>query len=114
MKVVIAGGTGFLGRALSAALTQDGHSIVILSRGWSSSTQVPRGARMVRWDPNGEVGSWADEITGADAVVNLAGESIAGRRWTSDQKQRILDSRVHATRSLAGAIRAAAAPPSVL
>ena len=64
------------------------------------------------WDPNGEIGPWAAEIDGAGAVVNLAGESIAGQ-WTAAQKQRILDSRVHATRSLAAAIRGAAAPPPV-
>jgi uncharacterized protein (TIGR01777 family) len=113
MKMVIAGGTGFLGRPLTAALAQDGHDIVILSRGSSGSTQGPRGARMVRWDPNGEVGPWANEIAGAHAVVNLAGESIAGRRWTRAQKQRILDSRVLATRNLVSAIRTAAAPPAV-
>ncbi len=114
MKIVIAGGTGFLGRPLTDALIQDGHDIVILSRGSSGSDQREKSAaRKVSWDPNGELGPWAGEITGVHAVINLAGESIAGRRWSAAQKQRILDSRVHATRSLAAAIRAAAAPPSV-
>lgn len=113
MKIVIAGGTGFLGRPLTAALTQAGHDIVILSRGSSGSKRGPGAARMVPWDPSGDSGPWASEISGAQAVVNLAGESIAGRRWTGAQKQRILDSRVRATRSLAGAIRAAADPPPV-
>jgi uncharacterized protein (TIGR01777 family) len=53
------------------------------------------------------------EIDGAGAVINLAGESIAGKRWTAAHKQRILDSRVAATRSLAAAIRSAAPPPPV-
>jgi uncharacterized protein len=114
MKIVIAGGTGFLGRPLTDALMQDGHDVVILSRGASSSQDGQKSAaRVVPWDPNGEPGPWVGEITGAQAVVNLAGESIAGRRWTAAQKRRILDSRVRATRSLAGAIGAAAAPPSV-
>jgi uncharacterized protein (TIGR01777 family) len=67
----------------------------------------------VQWDPNGSSGPWAAAIDGADAVVNLAGESIAGKRWTAAHKQRILDSRIGATRSLAAAIRGAASPPKV-
>jgi uncharacterized protein (TIGR01777 family) len=59
-------------------------------------------------------GPFARAIDGADAVINLAGESIAGRRWTPAQKRRILDSRVLATRSLVAAVRAAKRPPEVL
>ena len=119
MKIVIAGGTGFLGRPLTAALVQDGHDLVVLTRGSASSRQADRArppvarARAVAWNPNGELGPWAAEIEGAGAVVNLAGESIAGTRWTAARKQHILDSRVQATRSLAAAIRGAAAPPPV-
>ena len=110
MKIVITGATGFLGRPLTTALVRDGHDLIVLTRGPAS---LAAGARAVAWDPNGEAGPWAAEIDGAGAVVNLAGESIAGKRWTDAQKQRILDSRVLATRSLAAAIRAAAAPPPV-
>jgi hypothetical protein len=119
MKIVIAGGTGFLGRPLTAALAHEGHDIVVLTRGSTSSPQADRArgpiarTRAEAWNPNGELGAWAAEIDGAGAVVNLAGESIAGKRWTAAQKQRILDSRVQATRSLAAAIRGAAAPPPV-
>jgi len=109
MNVVIAGGTGFLGRHLTNALVADGHEIVLLSRHGVSSAS----ARAVSWLPNGSVGAWAEEIEGAGAVVNLAGESIAARRWTAAQKARILESRVHATRSLAGAINGARRPPAV-
>jgi len=111
MKIIIAGGTGFLGRPLTTALADDGHELVILTREPRDSGGAR--ARAVRWNPNGEIGAWAAEIDGAGAVVNLAGESIAGKRWTAAQKQRILDSRVDATRSLTAAIRAAAAPPPV-
>ena len=110
MKIVIAGGTGFLGRPLTDTLLRDRHDVVILTR--STGAAVPPGARAAAWDPNGESGPWASEIEGAGAVVNLAGESIA-KRWTAAQKARILDSRVRATRSLAAAIRGAAAPPPV-
>jgi uncharacterized protein len=111
MKIVIAGGTGFLGRPLAAALAGGGHEVVILTRG-GAATGVTA-ARSVAWTPNSVTGPWASEIDGAGAVVNLAGESIAARRWTDAQKQRILDSRVQATRSLVAAIHGAAAPPPV-
>jgi len=110
MNIVIAGGTGFLGRPLTESFVRDGHDVIVLTRG---SASVAAGARAVPWTPNGESGAWAAAVDGADVVVNLAGESIAGRRWTAAHKQRILDSRVDATRSLAAAIRGAAVPPSV-
>jgi uncharacterized protein (TIGR01777 family) len=90
MKVVASGGTGFLGRALGASLTADGHSFVAL----------PRDQR-----------TWPAQVAGADVVINLGGESIAGRRWSEDQKRRILDSRVDVTRALVEAARASAARP---
>jgi uncharacterized protein (TIGR01777 family) len=81
----------------------------VLSR---SAAATSSAARIVGWTPNGQSGAWAREIDGADAVVNLAGESIAGRRWSIPQKQRILDSRILATRSLVEAIRRAERPPA--
>jgi hypothetical protein len=111
MRIVIAGGSGFLGRALGEALARDGHEIVSLSRRAAGSDAR---SRMVTWTPDGTVGAWKSEIDGAGAVVNLAGESIAARRWTDAQKRRILDSRVLATRSLVNAINSATRPPAVL
>ena len=108
MRVVIAGGTGFLGRALSQSLAADGHEVSLLTRGAGDRT-----FKTVPWTPNGASGPWASAIDGADAVVNLAGESIAAKRWTAAQKQRIRDSRVQATRSLAAAIQGCPNPPSV-
>jgi hypothetical protein len=128
MKIVIAGGTGFLGAALTDALVRNSHEPVILTRNEGQTLitrrfegltpirdegQTPNPPRRVSWRPDGSVGPWAAEIDGAGAVVNLAGESIAGGRWTAARKQRILDSRVRATRSLAGAISRAAQPPPV-
>jgi uncharacterized protein len=114
MKVVIAGGSGFLGRPLAAAFTADGHNVVVLSRTAKAAPAPARGLRTVPWTPNGDTGPWAGELDGAAAVVNLAGESIAARRWSDAHKKRILDSRVQATRSLAAAIRASSAPPAVV
>ncbi|MBI3265194.1 MAG: TIGR01777 family protein [Acidobacteria bacterium] len=111
MKIIIAGGTGFLGRALCAGLAADGHEVVVLSR---SAHAAPAGATLVQWTPDGSVGSWAAALDGAGAVINLAGESIAARRWTAGQRARIRESRVLATRSLVLAIGHAAKPPAVL
>jgi len=111
MKIAIAGGTGFLGRPLADALARDGHDIAVLTR-QTRPPSSPR-TRFISWTPTGTSGPWASAIDGADAVVNLAGEPIAAKRWTDRQKQRILDSRVLATRSLAAAIGTVAAPPSV-
>jgi len=112
VKIVIAGGTGFLGRPLTERLIAEGHDVVVLTRGGSSA--LP--ARAVSWSPAENVhtsGPWASEVDGAHAVINLAGESIAGRRWSAAHKQQVLDSRVRATRSLAAAIARAPRPPSV-
>src|SRR5581483_1392883 len=109
MKIVMTGATGFLGRPLAESLAAEGHDVVVLSRG--RAPQAPRGSRVAAWNPDGTAGAWAAELDGAGAVVNLAGESIAARRWTAAQKQRILDSRLLATRSVAAAIQRAAAPP---
>lgn len=102
MKVVIAGGSGFLGTALTAALRSRGDQVIVLSR---------RGA--TPWTPDGTTGPWAQALDGADAVVNLAGEPLPDKRWTAAQKARIRDSRLLATRSLVEAVRAAARKPAV-
>jgi len=105
MQIVIAGGTGFLGRALVAWLRRDGHTVRILTR-------KPRAADEIGWTPDGTTGPWAASVGEADAIVNLAGESIASGRWTTARKARIRESRVLATRSLVRAISDAARPPA--
>src|SRR5204863_215382 len=95
------------GRALSQSLAADGHDVCLLTRGAGDRT-----FKTAQWTPDGESGPWASVIDGADAVVNLAGESIAAKRWTAAQKQRILDSRVQATRSLGRAMHRPAFMPA--
>lgn len=111
MKIVIAGGTGFLGRPLCAALLGDGHEVVVLTR--NEQTRTPDGTRAVTWDLERALSPWASEVDGAGAVINLSGEPIADHRWSAAQKRRIEDSRVTATRRLATAIAEAATPPPV-
>jgi hypothetical protein len=115
--LVLAGATGFLGRPLADACARAGDNVVVLTRRPASgvkATGAARSLREVAWTPDGTAGAWASVIDGADVVVNLAGESIAGRRWSAMHKAAIRDSRVLATRSIAAAITAASRPPSVL
>jgi len=110
MRVVVAGGTGFLGRSLVAQLGAAGDEVIILTR----SVQPDRpSVRHVAWNPDGSAGPWSTEIDGADAVVNLAGEDIAGRRWTENRKTVLRQSRILSTRSLVAAVRRAAHKPPV-
>jgi uncharacterized protein (TIGR01777 family) len=111
MTIVIAGGSGFLGSALSRDLTAQGHQVVVLTRQTPNTLPSRPGATYVTWTPNGTRGAWAGALDGADAVVNLAGESIAAKRWSARQKEKIRDSRLLATRSLTTAIREASSPP---
>jgi uncharacterized protein (TIGR01777 family) len=120
MKIVIAGGTGFLGAPLAEMYAEDGNAVHVFTRSLADGetrhdpgTGVP-GITRVGWKADGNVGPWAATIEGADAVINLSGESLAGARWNPQTKARMRDSRVLATRSLAAAITAAKAPPSVL
>ncbi len=105
-SIVLAGGTGLLGTALAAALRTDGRRVVVLTR-------HPKQAQDVRWSPGERDDSWKSVVDGADAVINLAGVSIAGGRWTTAHKAAILDSRTEATGALVRAITAARQPPRV-
>jgi uncharacterized protein len=113
MKIVMAGGSGFLGRALSERLVADGHQVLVLTRHAGSGRPWEGQRSTAPWAPNGAAGDWATAIEGADAVVNLAGTSIGDGRWTKERRAAILDSRINATRSLVAAIHGLPNPPSV-
>jgi len=113
MKVIVAGGTGFIGSRLIELLAAQDNSVVVLTRDPDRVTREGgSSARFVGWDAR-EPGPWAEEMEGADAVVNLVGESIAGWRWTRQKKHRILESRIMATRALVQALSAARKRPNV-
>lgn len=103
MKVVLAGGSGLIGRAICEALLATGHDPVVLTRDPRPPSRLPRGVRGVAWDPP-EPGDWAAELADAGAVINLAGETIGRWPWTSRRKTVLLESRRQATRALVEAI----------
>jgi len=108
MKVVVTGGTGFLGGPLVDALRRDGHEVVVLTRRRTGR------AGDVPWNPSDAAGDWVQVFEGAGGVVNLAGEPIAAGRWTASRKDAIRSSRVEATRAVVGALRAVGARETAL
>ncbi|WP_439656166.1 TIGR01777 family oxidoreductase [Lentzea sp. HUAS TT2] len=100
MKIVIPGGTGQVGGVLTRALRAAGHEVVIISR-----------SAGVRWDGH-SLGRWADEIDGADVVINLAGRSVSCR-YTAENLQQMMRSRVDSARVVGEAIAKADNPPAV-
>ncbi|MDO9456422.1 TIGR01777 family oxidoreductase [Nocardioides sp.] len=108
MKIVIPGGTGHVGAVLRRALVERGHEVVVLSR---RPETLEDGVRHVVWDGR-TLGAWADELDGADAVVNLAGRSVSCR-YTDTHLRQMMDSRVESTRVVGEAIMKADRPPRV-
>ena len=112
MKIVITGATGFIGSALVKKLHASGYKPVLLSRR-HRQTSAFQNAVSVSWNPENE-NEIVKEIDGADAVINLAGEPIVGKRWSKIQKMKILESRVRATRTVVHSIKQANEKPAVL
>lgn len=111
MKILISGSTGLVGSALVDALKSTGHETVRLVRSRPSGTQT--GAGLASWDPaSGQLDP--SSLQGLDAAIHLAGENIAAKRWTPEQKNRIRESRVAGTRLLAEALASLANPPKTL
>ena len=110
MKILITGSTGLVGTALTQGLQRAGHTVCRLVR--SGTSPGSSQGFDVNWNPaTGELGGAA---VGADAVVNLAGASIADGRWTPPRKQLLRDSRVNTTRALVQALAKMSARPRVL
>ena len=116
MKILVTGSTGLVGTALASALARDGHTVCRLLRPETAqkgrTTAAAAGGFNVAWNPaTGELGGAA---VGADAVVNLAGASIADGRWTAERKALLRSSRIDTTRALVGALAKMNARPRVL
>jgi uncharacterized protein (TIGR01777 family) len=118
MRVIIAGGTGLIGRALAASLAGDGHEVFVLSRAPERAAGLPGGVRVEQWDGRSARG-WDALADGADAVVNLAGASIGGEgffpsRWTAARKRAIRESRLDAGQAVVQAVERASQKPGVV
>jgi len=111
MRVVVTGGSGFIGHAVIAALIARGDDVVATSRKIAGREHAERGPAWIQFDPLGQPNPAPFE--GADAVIHLAGESVAGR-WTLQKKKEIFDSRVLGTRTVVASIAACARPPKAL
>jgi uncharacterized protein (TIGR01777 family) len=128
MKVLLAGGSGFLGRPLAARLALARHEVVILTRNDVIGRPI-EGLRYVTWKPDGTIpiagraavpagvrarfGDWTNEVADAEAIINLAGENLADERWSASRKAALRASRKQSTESLVTALRHSGARPSV-
>lgn len=111
MNVLIAGGTGLIGRALTAALLKDGHAVFVLTRN-PQARGLPQGATAIGWDGR-TVGDWLSVVEQADAIVTLAGKTLASWPWTNARKQQFFDSRIGPALVLAEACGMAGHQPKV-
>jgi uncharacterized protein (TIGR01777 family) len=112
MRVIIAGGTGLIGRALTHSLIDDGHEVIILTRN-PDKANLPNGAMAERWDGR-SIDGWSHWVDSAGAIVNLAGAGLADSRWTSARKRIIRDSRLDAGRAVVQAVKKAKQKPEVV
>jgi uncharacterized protein len=112
MKIIITGATGFIGSILTDHLWNQFHSLILLSRKPSVEVGVAK-KLWFRWEPPAG-GEWEQAIDGADGIINLAGEPIAGKRWNKEQKEKLRSSRIDSTRALVNAIAKAKAKPKFL
>lgn len=119
MHVIITGGTGFIGRALTDDLARDGYRVTVLSRNPAKYAHLPNNGIQYRlWDARSAQG-WQDAAESADVIVNFAGETIGGEgflpdRWTDEKKRRIRESRASAGRAVTEAIAAASQKPKLV
>lgn len=110
MKIVVGGASGLIGKRLVKQLKARGDEVVALVR--AGTAAAASGVTTAEWDGRSQ-SAWAAQVDGADAVVNLAGANVSGKRWSAQYKQEILDSRVDSTRALVEAMSAAKARPRV-
>ncbi|MDR9419512.1 TIGR01777 family oxidoreductase [Gracilimonas sp.] len=109
MKVLITGGTGFIGEELRTMLLKEGHNLVIVTRSPKKyEDENAKNQRFISWEAD-----LTNEMNEVDAVINLAGENLFGQRWTDEVKRRIKSSRVESTNTLVDAMKAAENKPEV-
>ena len=109
LKVIIAGGSGFLGQALAKSLITDGHEVVLLGRRIGNKNFLS--GRLVEWDGK-KLTDWTNELEGADALFNLTGRSV-DCRYSQKNRELILNSRIDSTRVLGEGLAQCKDPPKV-
>lgn len=117
MRIIIAGGSGLIGRELTSALVDDGYEVIILSRNPDKVVGMPVGVKILQWDGR-TVQDWVKEMENTDVIINLTGENISGEgifptRWTNKRKERLLQSRVDSGKVLSKAIAMSDKKPGV-
>jgi TIGR01777 family protein len=112
MKILVTGATGLIGRSLCRVLTGEGHTVIGLSRSPERAGDLAV-AETHKWEPQSGLPP-EQALNGIEAVFHLAGEPIAARRWTDEQKKQIRDSRVLSTRNLVNGFRSTESKPAAL
>jgi len=112
-RIIITGGSGYLGNALTRMLTHAGHEVIVLARKPERQTHLPEGARAARWD-GATADGWSDLADGAHAIINMAGGTIARPHWTPAYRRMLMESRVNAGRAVVAAVGAARNKPALL
>ncbi|HQQ51386.1 MAG TPA: NAD-dependent epimerase/dehydratase family protein, partial [Spirochaetota bacterium] len=112
-NVIITGGTGFIGSYLTQKLLSKGYSVTILTRTISRYLSHTNSLCYLQWDGKSSDG-WGHLVNDAKAIINLAGESIAGSLWTKEKKYRILQSRLDAGYAIIDAINNEKHRPEVI
>ncbi|MDB6028188.1 MAG: hypothetical protein JWM68_4411, partial [Verrucomicrobiales bacterium] len=107
-RIILAGGSGFIGQALARRLVDAGHDVVVLTRSPRGSSEK---VREVAWDGK-TVGAWKSELEGATAIINLSGRSV-NCRYTPENRRAIMESRVFSTKVIGEAIAQTKTPPQV-
>ncbi len=117
MRVMIAGGSGLIGQALTSALIAGGDQVTILSRNAAKAMKLPKVANVLQWDGK-SIGDWAKQVEFTDVIINLTGENLSGEgflpsRWTKERKVRLVQSRVNSGKVLTKAVEMADSKPAV-
>lgn len=117
MRIIITGGSGLIGRAITSSLVEDGNDVTILSRRPGNVANFPSGVKILEWDGMSDTG-WGKEIENTDVVIHLAGENLSGGgllpvRWTKERKNRLVNSRVNTGKILAKVIEIANRRPAI-
>lgn len=118
MKIIITGGTGLIGSNLVRSMARENHEIYVLTRSPQRSPDFPENVTLAAWDAK-SVSDWIAVLEGADAVVNLAGENLAGKGffptpWSAERREKIVQSRIKVGQTLTKGIRLVDDRPDVL